>query len=145
MKNKKRLNTHYNPISHRYKINEINLEFDDYLNHYVHVPPEIDNEPINFEWHFQRGLLSPRMSGLELCEFVLKHMQSILSAKLLDNHPKIHTEFHAMFILLSTSPAKLIDRLLPWIKVKYHEQDDDIVFLSLFNKEPQKSGATYFI
>lgn len=137
----KQLNTHFDPIGHRPITGKI--VYSDHLENYIHVPPD-DGKPTNFKWHFQRGLLKPRMSGLELCEFVLKHMSAILGQGLLKAHPRIEVEFKTIFLVLVTSPKRVIDRLLPWIRVEYHEQEDDIIYLNMFEKRPQQTGPLHF-
>ena len=108
--------------------------------HRASVPAD-DGGPITFRWHFQRGLLQQRMSGLELAEFVLGHMPAIVP--LFADHPRVQAEFQAMLVLLASSPRQCIDRLLPWIRCVYHTEEDDIVHLSLFDKTEQPVGPTY--
>ena len=86
------------------------------------------------------------MSGYELCEFVLRQMGAIIGQGLLASHKRVEDEFKTMFLMLATSPRSVIDRLLPWIKVKYHQDDFDIVVLSLYAKEEhKKTGPQYFV
>ena len=114
---------------------------------YTHraVVPKDDGEPVTFKWHFQRGLLKPRMSGYELASFVIHHMFGILSMGLFDNHPRVKSDFEAMAVLLTTSPKKAIDRILPWIRTVYHTEEDDIIHMSLFDNTPQPEGPKYFV
>lgn len=111
-------------------------------NHRANVP-EDDGSPITFKWHFQRGMLRPRMSAYELSEFVLKHMPSIVP--LFAEHPRVQREFQAMLTLLATTPKAAIDQLVPWIRSVTKTEEDDIITLSLFEKRPQPSGPTYFV
>ncbi len=104
---------------------------------------EDDGSPINFKWHFQRGLLQKRMSGLELAAFVLGHMPHILP--LLSGYPRVQQEFAAMMVLLATSPKQATDRLLPWIRSVTREEEDDVIHMSLFDKTEQPVGPTYFV
>lgn len=114
------------------------------LKHRANIPPD-DGSTISFKWHFQRGLLKPRMSGYELATFVLGHMPAILSLGLLSGHPRVEAEFQAMLVLLATSPKKAMDRLLPWIRTIYHEAEDDVIHMSLFDQTPQPDGPKYFV
>ena len=114
--------------------------------HYEHraiIPPD-DGQPNVFRWHFQRGLLSRRMSGLELAQFVLSHMPSILALGVLDHAPKAKAEFEAMLCLLISSPREAIDRLLPWIRVEFRKEEDDIIHMNLFDTNEQKRGPLNF-
>ena len=110
--------------------------------HRAEVPPD-DGQSITFNWHFQRGLLQPRMSAFELCEFILRHMPHVLP--LLTGHPRIKAEFHAMYVMLATNPKAATDRLLPWIRSVTREADDDVIRMSLFDTTPQQVGPTYFV
>lgn len=139
----KQLNTHFDPIGHM-PINEQNLKFNEFTGYYIHVPKE-DNTPIRFKWHFPRGTLSKHMSGYELGIFVLKHMQACLGQGLFDAHPKIKNEFEAMFFKLATSPKEVLDQLLGWIKVKLREDENDIIYMSLYDNNPEYNTRKYFI
>ena len=151
--------------------------------------PKDDLGPISFKWHFERGLLKPRMSGHELAAFVLEHMASILSLGLLAGHERIRQEFEAMLVNMATykeeeqvsywtepptqggygvdrdisykyptayktthikrwwevKNTQQLDKLLPWIRCIYQEEEDDIIHMSLFDKTPQPEGPKYFI
>lgn len=100
------MNTHFDAIGHR-KIDERNLRFNDFIGHYVHVPPD-DDQPVTFKFHFPKGTLSPRMSGYELCEFILPHMGAILSKGLFSDHPRVEHEFNSMFqhLLMAGRPNR---------------------------------------
>jgi hypothetical protein len=106
---------------------------------------EDDGGPIMFKWHVKRGILSKRMSGMELATFVITHMPAILGMGLLAHHPRVEAEFHAMLVKLATSPASVIDRLLGWIRVEWHEQEDDIIHMSLFDTTEQQGGPRIFL
>lgn len=110
--------------------------------HKVEMPPD-DGGEITFQWHFQRGILEPRMSGYELAAFVLGHMPSI--THLLGAHPRVQAEFRAMLTLLSTSPKEATNRLLPWIRSITREADDDVIHMSLYDKTEQPSERTFFL
>lgn len=110
--------------------------------HKVVAPPIDDGKPIVFEWHFPRGTFDERMSALELSTFLLSHMPNLLP--FLSGYPRAKKEFEAMTILLATSPKEALDRLLPWIRSVTRREQDDLVVLSLFSKEPQKAGKLYF-
>ena len=111
-------------------------------NHTVKVPPD-DGGKISFRWHFQRGILEPRMSAYELAQFVLSHMPTLYGY--FSDHPRVQQEFGAMLILLATSPKKAIDEVLPWIKSVTREADADIIYMSLFDKTPQPSMRSIFV
>ncbi len=106
------------------------------------VAPD-DGTPIIFHWHFQRGILQKRMSGLELAGFLLHHMPSIVP--LLSDYPRVQREFQAMLMLLVMSPRAAIDRLLPWIRAVIAEEEDDVIHMSLFDKTEQPAGPSYFL
>ena len=112
--------------------------------HKAIIPPD-DGEQINFKWHFPRGLLDKRMSGFELAQFVLYHMSGVIKCGLLEGHPRIVAEFEAMFVKLATSPKEVIDQVLSWIRVEWHEQEDDIIHMSLFDQTPQKERKPTFV
>jgi hypothetical protein len=110
---------------------------------YFHRAEVKDSDSPNvFRWHFQRGILAPRMSGLELSSFVLSQMPSIIP--LLGHHPQIQAEFRAMMVLLATSPKSAIDEVLKWIRSVTREADDDVIELSLYATKPQADGPLYF-
>ncbi len=102
-----------------------------------------DGSPITFHWHFQRGMLQTRMSGLELATFVLSHMPHIVP--LLSGYPRVQQEFQAMLVLLATSPKQATDRLLPWIRAVVRNEEDDVIFMSLYDRTEQPSGPSYFV
>ena len=106
--------------------------------HHAKIPAD-DGSPITFQWHFPRGTLEARMSGFELATFVLSHMPAVMP--LLSDHPRVQREFQAMLVLLATSPKRATHRLLPWIRSVIKTQDDDIIHLSLFDKNPQDEKA----
>ncbi len=110
--------------------------------HRAEIPPD-DGKEISFCWHFQRGMLQPRMSGYELATFVLFHMPSIIG--LLSGHPRVQAEFQAMMVLLATNPKQATDRLLPWIRSITREEEDDVIHMSLFDKTEQPAGPIYFM
>lgn len=112
---------------------------------YTHraVIPQDDGGPISFQWHFQRGILQPRMSGYELATFIIGHMPHVIPFFV--GHPRVQAEFGTMLMLLATSPREVIDRIIPWIRSVTREGPDDIVHLSLFDKTEQPSGPIYFI
>lgn len=140
----KELNTHFDPIGHKYPIDERNLQFCDYIGHYIHVPPD-DGGPISFKWHFPRGMLSKNMSGYELAEFVLKHMAAVIGMGLIKDHPRVEKEFEAMFVKLATSPKEVLDNLLSWIRVEWRKEEDDIIHMSLFDKTQITNNKSIFI
>jgi hypothetical protein len=94
----KQLATHFNPLGHR-KIDERNLQFCDYIGHYINVPPD-DGQPNVFSFHFPRGKLSKEMTGYELADEVMRHMSAILGMGLMRDNPRIEKEFRAMFDIL---------------------------------------------
>jgi hypothetical protein len=177
------MDTHFNPTKH-WDGDPASLVYNPVIDHHVPVPQD-DGEPIRFKWHFARGLLSPRMSGYELAEFIVLHMFAICSHNLFAGHPRIHAEFLAMLLKLTGCTATglkwlmrirvavkdssfrqdrglnydeisqlllqlvnanraAIDELLPWIRVDWHQEDSDIVYLSLNEKTPQPAGRSIF-
>ena len=81
------------------------------------------------------------MSGYELARFILTQMPGIIP--ILSGQPRVQAEFQSMMILLATSPRKAIDQILPWIRTVIHAEEDDIIFLSLYDKTEQP-GTKYF-
>ena len=102
-----------------------------------------DGEPVLFRWHWPRGTFDARMSALELAEFVLPHMPSILP--FLSYHPRAYAEFEAMLVVLATSPKSAIDEVVPWIKPVVRTADFDYLELCIGNKATQtrKQLITY--
>ena len=103
------------------------------VQHRVEPPPADDGKPTVFEWHFEKGMLAPRMSGLELGRFVLTHMPHVLP--LLAGHPRVYTEFEAMLVLFATMPLQAIDEVLPWIQSVTREGPDDVIVMTLDPKQ----------
>ena len=97
------MNTHFEPYPHH-----VRSVFEDIDRGLVHRAAVMDDgQPTTFRWHVQKGLLRPRMSALELCEFILPTMAGILSSGLLRDYPRIESEFRQMYlVLLGIPPAK---------------------------------------
>lgn len=112
-----------------------------YYLHRTEVPPDTGGN-VTFKWHWPRGVLSKRMSALEICEFILPHMPSIVP--LFADHKRVQAEFQAMLVVLATSPKSAIDRLLPWVKPRIGTEEDDLIFMQIDCREPQPIGPTYF-
>lgn len=109
------MDTHFNTLKH-WDGNPANLVYNPDVEHHVYVPPDNGDE-IRFKWHFPRGMLSERMSGYELAEFVVLHMFTICSRKLFAGHPRIHAEFLTMLLKLTGCTATGLDWLFR-IRVK---------------------------
>lgn len=107
-------------------------------NHKAVVPPD-DGKPITFKWHFPRGTFDKRMSAREIAPFVIQQMQSILAHGLFETQPRAAAEFQAMLFKLALTPLEALDELCSWIRPLIGEEPDDIIYLSLFDKTPQKS------
>ena len=100
------------------------------------------SDSVQFRWHWPRNLLQKRMSALELAEFILPHMPSILP--LLSDHPKVYAEFQILLMRLVTWPkSQVLDELLPWIKTVIRGEEDDIIVMDLGSKNPQPIGPIY--
>ena len=110
--------------------------------HRAEVPVD-DNGPITFKWHFQRGILQKRMSGLELARFIIEHMPHVLP--FFAGHPRVHAEFQALLIKIATSPKEVLDSIIPWIRSVTRTEEDDIIHLSLFDNTIQPDGPKYFV
>lgn len=78
--------------------------------------PEDDGGPITFKWHFPAGTLRPRMSGLELAEFLKPHCASILATRLLSGCLRVEREFARIWLLFETTPDAALDEILPWVQ-----------------------------
>lgn len=89
-----------------------------------------DNDPIIFKWHFQKGMLDKRMSGLELAIFIIPHMQSILDCRLLSDNLDIENEFRNFLVRIATTPKEKLDEVLPWLQVEYRKEEDDLITLN---------------
>lgn len=96
--------------------------------HEVRIPPD-DGQPTIFCWHFTRGMLAPRMSGLELAQFIIRHMPAVLP--FFSNHPKVYSDFAELLRRFSTLGAQVLDEVLPWVQSVCREGPDDIIILTL--------------
>ena len=129
-KTKNRLNTHFEPYPHDHPRAETK---------------EDGSEVHKFRFPIPRGILSPRMSTLEIRSFIINHMRGILGMGLLaDLRPDIQAEFHIIYRRLMFTPSERLDELQPWIRIEYHERDDDAIFINLNEKRPQLAGPSYF-
>lgn len=113
----------------------------DPYSHRVEIPPD-DGKDITFRWHFPRGTLAPRMSGMELGMFILAHMPHIIP--LLAAQPRAQREFEVMYLWLATDP-KASDELLPWIQSVTRMEDDDVIVMQLGANWPVAPGPMYSI
>lgn len=82
-------------------------------------------EEIVFRFHYPRGLLSKRMSSLEIASFVMPHMPHIVP--LMVNMPVVQRSFAKLTLRMATSPKEVLDEIHPWCTVIWREEDDDIV------------------
>ena len=89
-----------------------------------------NDDPIIFKWHFQKGMLDKRMSGLELAIFIIPHMQAILDCRLLGDNLEIENEFRNFLIRIATTPRTKLDEVLPWLQVEYRKEEDDLITLN---------------
>lgn len=112
------------------------------LNHTARIPAD-NGEEITFRWHLPRGTLRHRMSAMELAEFLVPHMPSVLP--LFSNHPRVYAEWQVMLLMLVTQPKEVIDRLVPWMKSVTRTADSDIVEMNLHAVAPQAAGKVYFL
>lgn len=110
------------------------------VRHEVAPMPVDDGKPTVFYWHFTRGMLAPRMSGLELGQFILGHMPHVLP--LLAGHPRVHEEFEAILMLFATMPLQAIDEVLPWVQSVCREGPDDVIVLTLDPKQQRDTTRT---
>ncbi len=102
-----------------------------------------DDSVVVFRWHWPRNVLQKRMSALELAEFLLPHMPSVLP--LFSNHPKVYAEFQALLLRLVTWPKKeVLDEIVPWLQTVIHGEEDDIVVLHLGAKKVD-AGPSHFV
>lgn len=97
------------------------------LKHRAAVPKD-DGSEIIFKWHFSPGVLRPRMSALELAEFLLGHMPSIVP--LLSDNPRVQQQFKMMLDYLKPIVPKVIgwqivDRDLVPIHAQLTEQEQE--------------------
>lgn len=91
-----------------------------------------DDNVITFKWHFPRGTLEKRMSGLELARFVLEHMGGIIGMGLFDSQPKIKAEFTLIASRVVTMPQNELDEVLAWLQPCVRMEEDDVIFMSAF-------------
>jgi hypothetical protein len=92
-----------------------------------------DNGPIIFNWHLERGILAERMSGLELCSFIISHIPNLIP--LFDGHPRVQLEMLQIFNKITQMPVNALDEVLPWIQSVTRTGPDDIITLNLSRKE----------
>ena len=109
----------------------------------------IPDDDISFRWHFGcdkngQRLLSKRMSGLELCGFILHHMVGILAQKLLSSNPSVEAEFRRILLKIQSMKLEELDEVLPWIQVIWRHEEDDIVLLDLKQKTVISSKRSVF-
>ena len=98
-----------------------------------------------FRFHVPPGILSKRMSALEIATYVTQHLVGIIGLGWLSKWPEVEAELKLMTTMLLTSPKAALDRMLPWIRVEIGEQEDDIICLNLRDKRPIPVGVTYSI
>jgi len=101
------------------------------------------SETVCFRWHWPRGTFDRRMSALEIAQFIMPHMPSILP--LLSDHPQVHREFETLMYRLILWPQQVLDEVKPWIRrVEHQEEEDEILVLDLGAKEPPKDLRLHF-
>jgi hypothetical protein len=123
----------------------LNTHFMPYPHDHPHAETTEDGDEIHkFRFAFKRGELDARMSGLELCAFVIGHMRAVLAMRLLDYRADIEIAFAALYQKLTTDPRAVLDELLPWIRVEKGLDDNDYIYLNIHEKRPQAAGPTYF-
>lgn len=118
------------------------LHNDEYWWHKAEIHKD-ENPECVFKWHFPRGTLQKQMSALELSEFLMPHMPSILP--LLSEHTEIKSAFEAMLILFLTQPKNALDELLPWVKSVTRTSDFDIIEMDLMATPEKRSQRFYSI
>ena len=136
------MDTHFNSLK-QWDGNPKTLHYDQFTDTYCVKPEDKPGEPITFKWHFQRGILSKRMSGYEIATVILREMGAIIGQGLLSDHPKIEQTFTNMFTIFATTPQKVLDELLPWTNIEWHQGDFDILHLSFDELIEPKKGKIY--
>lgn len=108
----------------------------------AHIPKD-DGGDIRFKWHFPKGMLKPRMSGLELAGFILSHMPHVIG--FFSHQPRVYAEFAKLLYRLVNMSEDKLDEVLPWIRVVYASEEDDIIYLNLNCKTPVLEGPKHFV
>ena len=80
-----------------------------------------------YRFIFPRGILSRRMSGLELAGFVVSHMPTITG--LLAHMPTIQREFLSLYNRIVSMEPSVLDEIHQWFTVEYHEHEDDAIVM----------------
>lgn len=84
-------------------------------------------DEFTFRWHFPRGSLSKKMSGLELSVFVMKHMPFIVP--LLASMPTVQRAFQALFVRIATLEPSVLDEIHDWFRPVIRDEEDDIILM----------------
>lgn len=100
-------------------------------------------EPVLFRWHWPRNVLDPRMSPLELAEFLMPHLPHIIP--LMADFPEAQQELRAMLQRFLTWPQAVLDEIHTWIRTVIRGEEDDIVELCIAGNLLSPTGPKYFI
>lgn len=111
--------------------------------HKAKIKYDNDPGPVIFNWHWPRGTFDERMSALELAAFVMPHMPSVLP--MLAGDPKIQAEFLILLMKLATTPANVLDEVVPWIKSVVRTSDNDTIQMDLRAKPAKNRRPLHFI
>ena len=112
--------------------------------------PEDDGKPNTFDVHFKRGTLRPRMSALELAEFMLPHMPAILPFL---RGERVRQDWLTLLTMLANLTTRgwqakskeAIDHLVPWIRSMTRTQEADIIHLELGAQFEQRSPSWFVL
>ena len=96
-----------------------------------------------FRWHWPRGTFDKRMSAYEIATFLLPYMAGIVP--FLPTAHRIQAEFEAMLVMLATQPRAVLDQIVPWIRPRIGEEEDDIIELHLQATALQEAPRTFFV
>jgi hypothetical protein len=96
-------------------------------------------EEFTFRWHFPRGSLSKKMSGLELATFVMRHMPFIVP--LLAEMPTIQRAFQSLFLRIATMEPSVLDEVHDWFKPIIRDEEDDIILMRPVLSEEERKLA----
>lgn len=94
-----------------------------------------------FNWHWPRGTFEPRMSAMEIAEFILPHMPNILPHLALS--PSAQKHFELLFLKLATSPKEILDEVVGWIKPVIRTEEDDLIQLNINGIKDESPRGIY--
>lgn len=96
----------------------------------VELPPD-DGKAVRFRFHLPRGMLSRRMSVLELVGVLGSHLEAVGPFIRSNANPRIQVEYRRMLRYIIGIGRENLDEVRGWCQSRIREEDDDIVLLQL--------------